>query len=258
MEIHKYKVDSPFVQTDPRIRSNRLNHRISVMGNSLSKVLATAALLAASHLHHAYLGAPGSINHGDEIPMDNHVFSRHLNGDEDMDDDMNEAEVVVWKAGRSSFEPEEGPKNPYPAMPRSNNADYWEEGWKQSSTAYQEGIRDAAITGREVGQAPKSIPYTDKTLSDNYLKGWNKAAESTPPSVSIPASVSIPPNMEVVYQNGAAAFHRSGSTSKERAEKDIPANQRAEWNRGWKDAEIWSKAHEGDFQEKDQSKGKKT
>ena len=48
------------------------------MGNSMSKMLATAACLAASHLHHAYLGTPSTINDENQIPMDTYVFSRHL------------------------------------------------------------------------------------------------------------------------------------------------------------------------------------
>ena len=48
------------------------------MGNSMSKMLATAACLAASHLHDAYLGTPTTINDENEIPMDNYEFSRHL------------------------------------------------------------------------------------------------------------------------------------------------------------------------------------
>ena len=56
------------------------------MGNSMSKMLATAACLVASHLHDAYLGAPTTINDENKIPMDNYVFSRHLTADDDADD----------------------------------------------------------------------------------------------------------------------------------------------------------------------------
>ena len=64
----------------------------------MSKVLATAALLAGSHLHHAYLGTPGSsISDGNQIPMDDHVFSRHLNMAEDGTE--NEAANRAWEEG---------------------------------------------------------------------------------------------------------------------------------------------------------------
>ena len=48
------------------------------MGNSMSKMLATAAYLGASHLHHAYLSSPGGVIDENAVPMANHVFSRHL------------------------------------------------------------------------------------------------------------------------------------------------------------------------------------
>ena len=54
------------------------------MGNSMSKMLATAAFVAASHLHHAYLGTPGNVVDENAVPMANHVFSRHLTADGDM------------------------------------------------------------------------------------------------------------------------------------------------------------------------------
>ena len=44
----------------------------------MSKMLATAACLAASHFHDTYFGNPGSINDENQIPMDNYMFSRHL------------------------------------------------------------------------------------------------------------------------------------------------------------------------------------
>ena len=167
------------------------------MGNSLSKVLATAALLAGSHLHHAYLGAPGSINDENQIPMNNHVFSRHLTASDAATPGANvaasldarepeppppEEEAVippVQKEGRSSFKPEQdddylkNEDNPY-FKTSKEDADLFDEGWEESKDAYVQGIR-ARQNGAK-GQAPDG-PYqdgSDKTLRNNFVKGWIK------------------------------------------------------------------------------------
>ena len=111
------------------------------MGNSMSKVLATAALLAASHLHHAYLGSPGSINDGNQVPMDNHVFSRHLSNypDQDaIDEEQVEFGLRAFRLGNGV--------NVMPASIKGTKAgEKWMEGFEEGQRASDLGKEAAGM-----------------------------------------------------------------------------------------------------------------